>query len=157
MLSSLPQTATDNLSLPEETRIYNSKARPIFLMIVLLLWLAGGIALVYFTLYLIGVILIVLVLAGMFVTYKVLSDNAAQLVISIAGITTINDGFHRWEQISNEDIVKYGHGRQRSYYLIYQHPAGMVKMDIGWLKIKRDELQRLLVGYRGRFAAANNI
>ena len=153
MPSSLPKTATDQLLLPEETRIYNSKARPIFVIVALLIWLFGGVSLVYNKVYWIGAILIVLVLIGLFITYKVLTDDNVQLIISTAGITTITDGFHPWAQISDEEIVRNNHSRQRSYHLVYRHPAGQAKMDLGWLKIKHDTLQQLLTEYRAKYTA----
>ncbi len=40
--------AADNQSLPEETRIYNSKTRPISLAIMLLIWYSLKICLLFF-------------------------------------------------------------------------------------------------------------
>jgi hypothetical protein len=146
----VPASVTDSTvnTPPEETNIYNSKTQAIFLILILLLWLAGGVFLIKHKIYLPGIILSLLIIAGLIVACRILLNKTPQLIIGDTGITSVKEGFHPWEDISEEGMITTGVGKRKNHWLYYQHPTGVVKMDISWFNIRHKALQQLLVHYR---------
>ena len=145
---SAPFTDSTVSNSPQETIIYNSKAQAIFLIFMLLLWLSVGVLLYSHNLKIPGFILTLLTIIGLIVAFRFFLDRTPQLIISDTGVTSVKEGFLPWEIIKGEEIIKTGVGKRKKHWLYYQHPAGVVKMDISWFNIRRKALQQLLVHYR---------
>lgn len=136
--------------LPQQTKVYYSRGKAIFRMLLLLICLAAGI-------YLLaqpnakvagGIICAVVILLAA-INVQVFTDSAPQIIISKDGLETKKAPFYSWTDISNEEIVRRFNGKVNIYYLNYNYPGGEVSVRLNSMAHSADELKDLLKAYRG--------
>jgi len=137
--------------LPTETRIYNSKASAVFSTILLLSFSYVGYLLCTRNFLVFGFGLIALCIAGLVIVIKIFIDKKPQVVISDQGIFSIKNGFHSWENLSYERVIRTEIGTKISYYLQYYYQGKKIRVNLAWLKIEPEEVQQLLIKYRSAF------
>ena len=147
----------DDKTIPEETCIYYSKTMNIMLMVLSIFFFAlGSLFLVLqFTpgekncmVAIFGVfLLIIAVILGYRHGYMKLKNREPQLILNSKGINSNKVGFHKWEEIEKLVIIT-----GRSTGLKFSHPSGKKRIDISYLKIRKNglKLSKLLMVYRER-------
>jgi hypothetical protein len=69
-------------------------------------------------------------------------------------LTTHETGFLNWNLIFNEKFTRTDRGKRGILYTFtFQHPGGLVNIDISDFNISKIRLERLMRIYKGRFAA----
>lgn len=136
----------DDLTIPDETKIYFSKRKNytefiIFsfcLLIPIMIFLNKG--------YISGTIFLIVIIFLIYKSLKNIINNSPQIIINNKGIQTISSNFHKWDEIINDEAIKIG----KYSHLIYNHPNGEVELNIEDYNITQRELNKLLILYRGR-------
>lgn len=147
----------DDLTIPFETVIYNSRVSNGIVMIVMLFGLGGGIYLVaIIEKYIIGTILSVISAYISFSKYRDVKNAHPQIILNEKGIETSSTEFYRWNEIQNEEVISDGYGNHSHCYLIYNHPNGVERFQIDFLGTNSRNLNKLLRLYRGRSNKTTN-
>lgn len=146
----------DDLTVPGETIIYYSKGKTYTEMGVILLIMAVGIFLIVATKrYIIGAIGVLFCGYWAYRQYRKVTDTKPQIILSDKGIQTASTPFYEWSVIFNEDAIARSVGKTTIYYLVYDCPAGHVKLEIDELATDQKKLYNLLNIYRGRYQKRN--
>lgn len=154
---------TDDDNIPAETVIRLSPYKVAFSLVLCLIPCVLGAGAVYWafhgqkSLWLTFFIGVGLIVYGAVFIYQLLRDlitNKPQIIINNKGITTVTDGFHSWDTISNQSI-KYGYSGKgnRRTFLHYDYPGGTTNFEIAQLAVSTRQLEDMLVIYRGRYKA----
>jgi hypothetical protein len=96
---------------------------------------------------------LLLIASGIFMFYvkcRELRKDNPQVAINDKGIEAAGVGFYSWSQISHEHTICDGIRQPRFYYLIYDCPAGRIKINIGDYDIGYIKLGYYIKIYRGR-------
>lgn len=141
---------TDDLSIPNETIIsFPTNGRSISMYATLgSMLVVCIILLIQLNIY--GVAGSVLFLVFAYLLYKKLIVNEWQITINKNGIQTRNTVFYKWRETTNEMVLKEGSSKHPVYYLQFEHPSGIEKLEIDISEIDNIELERLMRIYRGR-------
>jgi hypothetical protein len=99
---------------------------------------------------LISISLMAWMLYLIFIMIKDIVDHRPQIILDNKGVETVKGGFNSWNAISNIRVTP-GSKHDVGSILRYQHPNGMVKLDIAYYSISHDMLDHLLRIYRGRY------
>ncbi|MDJ1506073.1 hypothetical protein [Xanthocytophaga agilis] len=141
----------DDPSVPNETIIYYAKGKNFIEMALMLLLMVGGIFMLVRTdSYIFGSLMTVV---GAFLSYREFreaTNTTPQIILNEQGIQTINTPFYKWSEITDEEAISEGTGKNIRYYLIYQYSGGHEKLSIDDYDINLKSLNKLLILYRGR-------
>lgn len=144
----------DDLAVPEETSIVFSKFKIYFKFFLALFFVAVGIFLMKvgtsFEIVLAGLMIGLGAFIG-FTAYKQMLNKDPQIIINAKGIKVAGFDFHRWAEISNEDVLRKGSGKHQQFFLVYDHINQPVKIKIDELDTNMRKLDNLLFIYHGRF------
>ena len=86
--------------------------------------------------------------------YKESTNTEPQIILSNEGIQTSSTKFYKWGKIQNEEARVEGSGKHISHYLYYDHPKGIEYLEIDDFDTDQQELNKLLLVYRGRHKKA---
>jgi len=142
---------TDDLSVPDETRIYYSKRESIIWLIISAILLTGLIytAFVDSKSYMAVVIMGAVFSYVLYSSIKSLTNKSPQIILNATGIQAGKLPFYFWNEIENDEVVtKIRKGPV--YFLKYNSPSGTKKISISVLDINHKKLEKLLIIYRGR-------
>lgn len=146
-----PDMFEDDYTIPSETQVYYSKVNSYAECALGLFFIGAGIFCIV-SKYSI-VVGVGGVLFGGYMLYsgfKKAGNSSAQLILSNEGIWTTSTPFYRWDEISDEDVIRERSGKHVHYYLVYNHPMGQERIMLGEYTCSRDRLEKLLNTYRGR-------
>jgi uncharacterized membrane protein YiaA len=144
----------DDPKIPEETNIYYSKSKSSFNVVLMALFVIGGIYLLIQTdKWIIGLVGLLLGVFGIIESLKNKSNSKPQIVISNKGIKSDNLKFYSWDDIKDEYIEKDFDTKNNitNYFLNYTYTDGYVHLNIEDLDIDDETLSNLLFVYRRRF------
>lgn len=89
--------------------------------------------------------------------YKRFNANEPLLTLSNDGITTIEEGFHPWNSIQNEQIILVNAGQSSSYKLSYDVDGKAVEMSLmGLPRLVSPNIDHVLRTYRDRYEASKS-
>jgi len=141
----------DDISVPKETIIYNSKIIILFSLLLGLGMLVMGIYLLheehYFGFFFIG-----LSVYSAYTQIKKLLDKGPQIIINAEGIKVKDEKLVKWKNIKNDRVFVETRGKNSTTYLAFNDE----KINIGELDIKTKKLENLLHVYRVRYEALNS-
>lgn len=86
---------------------------------------------------------------------KDIVSHRPQIILDDKGVETVKGGYNSWNKISYLRLT-LGSKHDVGSLLRYQHPNGMVKLDIAYYTISYDKLDHLLRIYRGRYNSNQN-
>lgn len=142
---------TDDLSVPQETRVYISKMQKRLEFGLGVLVLAVGL---FFCVlredYVMGSFFVLVGLLITYIGYRGMINRKPQIIINENGIQTASAPFTDWREVYNEEAYTDASGKNSRNYLSYNCPSGLVKIEISDLDIARKTLSHLLIVYRGR-------
>lgn len=147
----------DDLAIPSETIINFSKSIHYNKMTIYLLYAIVGVFVVMdgrFYIPGLGVISLFLYLA--FSEYKQSTKCLIPIIISEKGLLIGHTKHYNWSEITNDVAQVDIYSVLTTRYLVFTHLDLFIKIDITNLDISIDQLNSLLVFYRGRFEKQNN-
>lgn len=151
----LEDVFNEDLSIPFETKIFYNKSKMFFFFSFNFIFFCFLIfvSLQENTIFIIALIFLILSIYYLirFLNYK------PQIIINNKGISTKKTSFYNWKEIENEEVITDRQGRAVNYYLIYNHPNGNEKLNIGNFNTNNRKLNKLLILYRGRYKKMNNL
>jgi hypothetical protein len=156
-----PDVFKDDPTIPPVTQIFYSKAHLTLYTFFGLLFVGIGCGLEYLaiknngnmSLKLIAPMIACAAIYYMVINIKRMLKKQPELVLEDQGLTTLETGFLNWDQIFNEKVTRTDRGKRGILYTYsFQHPGGLVNIDISDLDISKFRLERLIRIYRGRFA-----
>lgn len=138
----------DDLSISKQTVINHPKTNP-FAIILILFFLILGISIIVDTKKIDAIILIII---GLYIAYihfrnTIYFNNKPQILINENGMKTINTEFYKWNEIENENVITKDN---KKYFLVYNHPKGIEKLEITNLNTNQVKLEKLIQIYKGR-------
>ncbi|MCC8409116.1 hypothetical protein LJ707_09250 [Mucilaginibacter sp. UR6-1] len=157
-----PEVFKDDPNIPFTTNIFYSKVHLTINILFGLLFVAMGSIIAYLaiknnwqlSLKLIAPLIAIAPLYKIFIAFKRMFKKQPELVLENQGLTTIQTGFLNWDQIFNEKVTRTDQGKRGvKFTLSFQHPGGIVHIDISDLDITKSGLERLIRVYKGRFAS----
>lgn len=153
----LEDVFNEDLSIPFETKIFYKKSKMFFYFLLFLI--VFGILII---LSIIENLTLILFLSFIFLilSFYHLSkflNQKPRIILNNNGISTIKTSFYNWNEIENEEVITERHSSVVYYYLIYNHPDGNEKLNIGNLNTNNIKLNKLLIFYRGRYKKMNNL
>lgn len=141
----------DDPSIPKETSIYYAKGKNFVEMAIMLVMMGGGIFMLVRTdSYIIGSVMAVV---GAFLGYREFreaTNTTPQIIMNEQGIQTIDTPFYTWSEITDEEAISEGSGKNIRHYLVYNYPGGHEKLAIDNYETNLKALNKLLIVYRGR-------
>jgi hypothetical protein len=141
----------DDISVPNETKIFYSKGLNFFEMIMMIGCIGFGIYLIIkFDSYFFGTLLSIFGAYFGYKEFKEATNTEPQIILNEKGIKTISTRFYEWEEIKNEEVISQGSGRYIRYYLVYNYPNGREYLKIDDFETNQSSLNKLLTLYRGR-------
>ncbi|QXV63702.1 hypothetical protein INP83_11330 [Mucilaginibacter sp. 21P] len=155
-----PDTFKDDPAIPSVTVIFYSEARLSLYILFSLLFMVMGCGLEYLaiknngniSLTLIAPVIAIVALYAMVIHIKRMLKKQPELVLEDQGITTQETGFLNWDLIYNDKITKVDRGKRGVLFIFsFQHPGGLVNIDISDFNISKIRLERLIRVYKGRF------
>ncbi|MFB9054148.1 hypothetical protein ACFFVB_13750 [Formosa undariae] len=142
----------EDRSLPIRTRVYFSKFKNTYDLILMLIGLSAGLFLLLKSdSYIVGTLLS---LVGAYLAYKELKqvlNNTPQLIIDNKGIETTTATFKSWAEIKHEEVIMEGSGKTISFYLIYTYNNGSEKLLLDDFNMSPKNLETALRTYRIRY------
>jgi hypothetical protein len=77
-----------------------------------------------------------------------------ELVLDNKGLYTEQTGFLNWDLIFNEKVTLVDRGKRGvKFTFSFQHPGGIVNIDISDFNISKGRLERLIRVYKGRYSS----
>jgi hypothetical protein len=140
----------DDLTIESETIIYVSKKNLIFNAAILVFCAFIGIYLVFADKLILGGIMTIVSIFMAYSDFKKARNVEPQIILNSKGIKTVNSAFQEWDNISEEEVIISGYGKNIHHYLVYNYPNGAEKLDIKYLDTDLGKLNKLLILYRGR-------
>ncbi|CAM3878269.1 hypothetical protein MUGA111182_14810 [Mucilaginibacter galii] len=148
----------DDVEVPAETVVYYSTA--VRLLNIIFFLVIGGIGF-FITqaafnprmdkwVALPGIGIMVWMLYLLFTMIRDVIQHKPQMILSNKGIETIKDGLQSWDVIFNEHLTP-GNRRDMGWILRYNYAGGSTRIDIGHYAINHENLDHLLMAYRGRY------
>lgn len=141
----------DDISVPKETVISNSRITIIFLLFLYLgISVLGGYIVMdekYFGLLFLGF--------GLYLSYQQIikvSDKSPQIVINDEGIRLKNENLISWNKIYNDRVYSESSGKGSNNYFVFNDE----KIEIDELSIEFEKLENLLHVYRIRYEKNNS-
>lgn len=150
----LPDIFTDDLSIPSETNIYNSKFGNLFMLPFFVILMGLSICLVFiqptlpFMLFSILLLLLFGWLSRMLI--KRAFDKTPKLILSNEGISTAKTPFYKWAEITDEKTISKDGIKTTIDYLIYNCPDGIIQTELTPLATSSSKIDKLIRIYRGR-------
>ncbi|GGI49425.1 hypothetical protein GCM10011425_06370 [Mucilaginibacter galii] len=81
-------------------------------------------------------------------------NKQPEIVLKNQGLTTRETGFLNWDVIFNEKVTRTDRGKRGILYTFsFQHPGGLVNIDISDLNVSKVRLERLIRVYKARYVA----
>jgi hypothetical protein len=150
----LPDVFADDYSIPFETSYSYSKIENlIYLLVTVVMTVAGTVFLIQGAFLFSGVLLLGGCSFG-FMTYKRMSVIGPVLTLSKDGITTKESGFHRWQDIKNEQLFWVSAGQASYFGLSFEVNGELIKMSLKELTgLSSHKIDHVLRTYRGRYEA----
>ena len=142
----------DDYSIPYQTDYSYSQSDKFVFIFFTLAGFAG--AIVLFTMHQVFTGLIVLAGAVGFgvLAYKRFNITGPVLSISNEGITSLENGFHAWSNITNEQVFWVSAGEASYYALSYETNGQTIKLSLKELTgLSSYKVDHVLRTYRGRF------
>lgn len=155
-----PEVFKDDASVPFMTPIFYSKLHLTVNILFGLLFVAIGSIIAYLaiknnwelSLKVIGTLIAIAPLYKIFTAFKKMFKKHPELVLENQGLTTIPTGFLNWDLVFNEKVTRTDQGKRGvKFTLSFQHPVGIVHIDISDLDVTKGRLERLIRLYKGRF------
>ncbi|HEY2583057.1 MAG TPA: hypothetical protein VGI43_14700 [Mucilaginibacter sp.] len=144
-----PDLFADDFEVPQEVKIYYSKRKSLFSLVIMIGVTGLGVWLVLSDSYF-GIFSIGLGLVFIYSEIKHLINKNPQIVLNNEGVQTSSAPFYNWKDVRNEDVTKKITGESSTYYLNYDCPDGGKELQITDLDITHSALENLLRVYRGR-------
>lgn len=142
---------TDDPTIPTETKIYFSKFNVYSeIVIAVIVLIIGSSLLIQNKNPILGAILIGAAIYFLSKSFKKAKNRNPQIILNELGVETCDVGFFEWAEISCEEAIIEGTGRNTSHKLVYSCPAGFVELQINDLATDIKQLNNLLIIYRGR-------
>lgn len=143
-----------DFSVPEETRVFYTKRRPILECVLLgPAFLIG----VYFLIFkeefpekVLGLIACAVSGTFLYLNYKILVTRDARLLITNSGMQTPGTDFSTWAEIRDERITTETIKSNTYYYLNYKFPKGSQELLINGLDFTPREIEKIINVYRRR-------
>jgi hypothetical protein len=107
----------DDLTIPDETKIYYSRTNSVITLIIMIGLLITGVAFIISTQSLLGVIITIFSCCATFLTCKKLNNNRSKIILNEKGIATTTE-FNNWSEVRNESIIKQYWGSAIYYYCL---------------------------------------
>ena len=157
-----PDIFKDDPTVPSVTEVYYSKAHLTLYILFGLLFVGIGCGLEYLaiknngnlSLKLIAPVIAIVAIYSMVIHIKRMLKKQPELVLENQGLTTTETGFINWDLIFNEKVTRTDRGKRGILYTFsFQHPGGLVNIDISDFNISKFRLERLIRVYKGRFSA----
>lgn len=147
-----PNIYVDDLSVPDVTNIYYNRRKRYIWAIVFLIAIALSIAglLMSDSPHIFGVLIIMLFIPAIY-NYRLTRDKTVKITLSNEGIETYSAGFHKWVDVSNEDVTRIWSSRNKWYELVFSYPGGKEAHDIADFNIHYLQMKHLLSVYRMRY------
>ncbi|MFY7810471.1 MAG: hypothetical protein ACOVQ2_01950 [Flavobacterium sp.] len=147
----------EDININFETKIFYNKTK-MFLYFIFYLF-------VFVTLSILSIkekLTIILFISSGFLTISLFYlskyyNNKPRICINNNGMCTFKTPFYEWNEIKNEEVITDRHGTNVYYYLIYNHPKGKEKLNIGNFNVNNRKLNNLLIIYRGRNNKSYNL
>ncbi|WP_374950741.1 hypothetical protein [Mucilaginibacter sp.] len=77
-----------------------------------------------------------------------------ELVLDNQGLYTEQTGLLNWDLIFNEKVTRVDQGKRGvKFTFSFQHPGGIVNIDISDFNISKGRLERLMRVYKGRYSS----
>lgn len=150
----LPDIFTDDLSIPAETSIYNSKFGSLFMLPFFIILMGWAVSLIFIRpaipFILLSILLLFLFgwLSAMLI--KRAFDKTPKLTLSNEGISTAKTPFYKWAEITNEKTISKDGVKTTADYLTYNCPDGTIQTELTPLATSRSKIDKLIRVYRGR-------
>jgi hypothetical protein len=141
-----PFAFNDDYTLPDEVILYRYPYSIIILGGICILF--GCIMLMIFAIA--GSVFILFGTGILFLNQKFVKANTKRKPFITIGTKGIAIELHDWKDISNERIVWERTGKNRYYYLIFDHRGGSERINLSNAGIKTSYLNHLLYVYRRR-------
>ena len=75
-----------------------------------------------------------------------------EMVLDNQGLNTEETGFINWDLIFDEKVTRVDQGKRGvKFSFNFQHPGGIVNIDISEFNISKGRLERLIRVYKGRY------
>lgn len=148
--------------LPSVTEIFYSKTHLTLYILFGLLFvgISGGLEYLVIknngnlTSKLIAPVIAIVAIYAMVINIKRMLKKSPELVLENQGITTPETGFLNWDLIFYEKVTRTDHGKRGILYnFSFQHPGGLVNIDVSDFNVSKARLERMIRVYKGRFAA----
>ncbi|KAF2330279.1 hypothetical protein [Flavobacterium daemonense] len=136
----------DDISVPKETVVYNSRIIILFSLLLGLGMLVLGIYLLYDEHYF-GLFFVGISLYSAYTQIKKLRDKSPQIIFNAEGIKLKDENLVKWKNIRNDRVFTEIRGKNSTTYLAFNNE----KIDIGELDIKTQDLEKMLHVYRVRY------
>ena len=150
----IPDAFIDDPTIPYETAYNYSKAENAFYLLLTIATMSAGVVFLAQRQLYIGLLMLVSTLIFGPMTYKRLKTTTPPLIISNDGITTIENGFHAWREIANEQIFFVSAGNASYYGLSYDVANTTIKYSLKELTgLSSYKIDHVLRTYRGRYEA----
>ncbi|MCR8561882.1 hypothetical protein KXD93_29775 [Mucilaginibacter sp. BJC16-A38] len=148
----------DDYSIPVETRVYYSKKKSLPEMILLSGCLGLGIYFIIATETKIGgAVLCLAALTFLYIDYRIYTNKKPQIMLNDKGIQTSSTSFYSWNRLANEEVKWESTGKNSNYYLTYDYPGGSERLLIDNLDTNKNDLEKLMRVYRGRWESKHNL
>ena len=146
--------------IPAKTEVFYSKVHLTIHILFALLFIAIGSVMEYLTIKHDGptslkIIAALIALVPIFLIFKSVQrmiKKQPELVLDNQGLFTEQTGFLNWDLIFNEKVTRVDQGKRGVKFTFnFQHPGGIVNIDISEFSISKGRLERLIRVYKGRY------
>lgn len=142
----------DDSSIPDEVKIFYSKSKNFFEMLVMIGCLAFGFyGIVFKDNYILGFALVLIGAYFSFKEYKEATNIDPQIILNDKGLKTISSKFYEWKDIHNDEVIRQGSGKNTTHNLVFNHPDGAVNLKIDDFNTDFKKLNKLLIHYRNKY------
>jgi len=157
-----PDIFEDDPTISSVTEVFYSKTHTTVYILFGLLFLGIGGGLEYlviknngnFTSQLIPLVIAIATICYIVINIRRMLKKQPEMVLDDQGLTTSETGFLNWDLIFNEKVTRTDRGKRGILYTFsFQHPGGLVNIDVSDFNISKVRLERLIRVYKGRFAA----
>lgn len=157
----------DDPAIPSTTEVFFSKLHLTINILLALLVVAIGSVIEYFTikhdghqtsLKIVAALITVVPIYWIFKYVQRMLKKQPELVLDNNGLYTEQTRFLNWDLIFNEKVTRVDQGKRGvKFTFSFQHPGGIVNIDISDFNISKGRLERLIRVYKGRNGSEPNI
>ncbi|MGY3211819.1 hypothetical protein [Mucilaginibacter sp. HD30] len=152
----------DDPDIPARIEVFYSKLHLIINILFALLFVAIGSVIEHLTIKHDGptslkIIAAVIALVPTFLVFRSVQrmiKKQPELVLDNQGLYSEQTGFLNWDLIFNEKVTRVDQGKRGvKFTFSFQHPGGIVNIDISDFNISKGRLERLVRVYKGRYGS----